>query len=106
MSIKLATLAALFALAVIPAFAQTTTQSNVHYSGTSSQYTTPSVQGSYFAGANPCLVGVGAGGAGGPVGLSFTFGKNDEGCTRRSERRVARSRPRRRGDRSYVPGFG
>lgn len=85
MSIKLATLAALFALAVVPAFAQTTTQSNVHYSGTSSQYTTPSIQGSYFAGANPCLVGVGAGGAGGPVGLSFTFGKNDEGCTRRSD---------------------
>ena len=49
-------------------------------------YTTPSVPGStYFGGANPCLVGYGAGGAGGPVGLSFSFGKNDEGCTRRSD---------------------
>jgi hypothetical protein len=59
------------------------TTTNVHYSG--GQYSTPSVQGSYFAGANPCLIGVGASGAGGPVGLSFTFGRNDEGCQRRSD---------------------
>jgi len=48
-------------------------------------WTTPNVQGSYFAGANPCLVGVGASGAGGPIGLSFTFGRNDQGCNRRSD---------------------
>ena len=56
---------------------------NIKYSG--HEYSTPSVQGSYFAGANPCLVGVGASGAGGPIGLSFTFGRNDEGCQRRSD---------------------
>jgi hypothetical protein len=49
-------------------------------------YTTPSVpQAAYFAGANPCLVGVGAGGAGGPIGLSFAYGKSDEACQRRSD---------------------
>jgi hypothetical protein len=49
-------------------------------------YTTPAVPGgTYFGGANPCLVGYGAGGAGGPIGLSLSFSKNDEGCTRRSD---------------------
>lgn len=49
-------------------------------------YTTPAVPGgTYFGGANPCLVGVGAGGAGGPIGLSVSFSHNDEGCTRRSD---------------------
>ena len=82
---KLATLAALFALAVVTGVRAD------HHSVQRSllwhllPYTTPSIQGSYFAGANPCLVGVGGGAAGGPVGLSFTFGKNDEGCTRRSD---------------------
>jgi len=56
---------------------------NLRYSG--HEYSTPSVQGSYFAGANPCLIGVGASGAGGPIGLSFTFGRNDPGCQRRSD---------------------
>ncbi len=55
----------------------------VRYSG--HEWTTPSVQGSYFAGANPCLVGVGGSGAGGPIGLSFTFGRSDAGCQRRSD---------------------
>jgi hypothetical protein len=49
-------------------------------------YSTPSVpQAAYFAGANPCLVGVGAGGSGGPVGLSFAMGRSDESCQRRSD---------------------
>ena len=61
----------------------TSSTQRVIYSG--HEYSTPSVQGSYFAGANPCLIGVGASGAGGPVGLSFTFGRNDEGCNRRSD---------------------
>lgn len=59
------------------------TTNNIHYSG--HEYSTPSVQGSYFAGANPCLIGVGGSGAGGPIGLSFTFGSNDRGCQRRSD---------------------
>lgn len=48
-------------------------------------YSTPSVGGSYFAGANPCLVGTGGGAAGGPVGFSINVGRSDEGCTRRSD---------------------
>ena len=56
---------------------------NIHYSG--HQWSTPAVQGSYFAGANPCLIGVGASGASGPIGLSFTFGRSDAGCQRRSD---------------------
>lgn len=48
-------------------------------------YSTPNVGGSYFAGANPCLVGTGVGAAGGPIGFSINAGKNDEGCTRRSD---------------------
>ncbi len=57
--------------------------SRVTYDGHT--YTTPSVQGGYFAGANPCLVGVGAGGAGGPIGFNLTLGRSDQGCTRRSD---------------------
>lgn len=60
-----------------------TPTTDIHYSG--HEYSTPSVQGSYFAGANPCLIGVGASGSGGPIGLSFTFGRNDQGCQRRSD---------------------
>ena len=60
-----------------------TTVTDVRYSG--HEWTTPSVQGSYFAGANPCLIGVGGSGAGGPIGLSFTFGRSDAGCQRRSD---------------------
>jgi hypothetical protein len=53
---------------------------------TGTLYTTPSVpQAGYFAGANPCLVGAGAGGSGGPIGLSIAFGRNDEACQRRSD---------------------
>ena len=59
------------------------TTANVRYSG--HEWTTPSVQGSYFAGANPCLIGIGGSAAGGPIGLSFTFGRSDEGCQRRSD---------------------
>jgi hypothetical protein len=65
-----------------------TTPANTSSTVTSSGhlYTTPSVPGgAYFGGANPCLVGYGAGGAGGPIGLSLSFSKNDEGCTRRSD---------------------
>jgi len=59
---------------------------DLRYSGHEySEYSTPSVQGSYFAGANPCLIGVSASSAGGPIGLSFTFGRNDPGCQRRSD---------------------
>jgi len=56
---------------------------DVNYSGHT--YTTPSVSGSYFAGANPCLVGTGVGGAGGPIGFNINIGKNDQDCTRRSD---------------------
>jgi hypothetical protein len=60
--------------------------SSISYNQSGHLYTTPSVpQAAYFAGTNPCLVGVGAGGSGGPIGLSFAFGHNDEGCTRRSD---------------------
>lgn len=55
----------------------------VTYSG--HEWTTPSVQGSYFAGANPCLIGTGGGIAGGPIGINLNFGRSDEGCTRRSD---------------------
>lgn len=55
----------------------------VEYSGHT--YTTPAVGGSYFAGANPCLVGTGAGAAGGPVGFNINIGRNDKDCTRRSD---------------------
>ena len=51
----------------------------------STVWTTPSVQGSFFSGANPCLIGTGGGAAGGPVGFSLNFGKNDKGCQRRSD---------------------
>ena len=67
---------------------QSTTYSNAQQKTkqTGSLYTTPSVpQAAYFAGANPCLVGVGAGASGGPVGLSFAIGRSDEGCQRRSD---------------------
>jgi hypothetical protein len=56
-----------------------------HFKESGSLYTTPSVQGSYFSGANPCLIGVGGGAAGGPVGFSINIGRNDEGCQRRSD---------------------
>lgn len=56
---------------------------SLHQSG--HVYSTPSVQGSYFGGANPCLVGTGAGAAGGPVGFSINIGKSDAGCNRRSD---------------------
>lgn len=63
-----------------------TSNGNQHVTYSGHTYTTPNVpSGGYFAGANPCLVGYGAGGAGGPVGLSISFGKNDEGCQRRSD---------------------
>lgn len=61
----------------------TPTTANIRYSG--HEWTTPSVQGSYFAGANPCLIGIGGSAAGGPIGLSFTFGRSDEGGQRRSD---------------------
>jgi hypothetical protein len=56
---------------------------SVDYSGHT--WTTPSVQGSYFGGTNPCLVGTGGGVAGGPIGISFNAGRSDEACTRRSD---------------------
>lgn len=49
------------------------------------EWTTPSVQGSYFGGTNPCLVGTGGGVAGGPIGISINAGRSDEACTRRSD---------------------
>lgn len=48
-------------------------------------YSTPSVQGSYFGGTNPCLVGTGGGAAGGPIGFNINIGRSDEGCSRRSD---------------------
>lgn len=48
-------------------------------------WTTPSAQGSYFGGANPCLVGTGGGAAGGPIAFNINVGRNDEGCQRRSD---------------------
>ncbi len=56
---------------------------DVNYSGHT--YTTPAVGGSYFAGANPCLVGTGAGAAGGPIGFNINVGRSDKDCTRRSD---------------------
>ncbi|WCM29617.1 hypothetical protein NDN01_12355 [Sphingomonas sp. QA11] len=56
---------------------------HVTYSG--HEWTTPSAQGSYFGGANPCLIGTGGGAAGGPVAFSLNLGRNDEGCNRRSD---------------------
>lgn len=55
----------------------------ITYSG--HEWTTPSVGGSYFGGANPCLVGTGGGAAGGPVAFSINLGRNDQGCQRRSD---------------------
>lgn len=48
-------------------------------------WTTPSAQGSYFGGANPCLVGTGGGAAGGPLAFNINVGRSDEGCQRRSD---------------------
>jgi hypothetical protein len=48
-------------------------------------WTTPSAQGSYFGGANPCLIGTGGGAAGGPVAFNINIGRSDEGCQRRSD---------------------
>jgi hypothetical protein len=48
-------------------------------------WTTPSAQGSYFGGANPCLIGSGGGAAGGPIAFNINVGRNDEGCQRRSD---------------------
>lgn len=55
----------------------------VAYSGHT--WTTPSAQGGYFGGANPCLVGTGGGAAGGPIAFNINIGKSDEGCQRRSD---------------------
>lgn len=49
------------------------------------EWTTPAVGGSYFGGANPCLIGTGGGAAGGPIGFSINLGHNDQGCQRRSD---------------------
>lgn len=57
--------------------------STVKHSGHT--YSTPVVAGSYFAGANPCLVGTGVGAAGGPVGFNINLGKSDKGCQRRAD---------------------
>lgn len=59
------------------------TDATVHNKG--HVYSTPGVGGSYFGGANPCLIGTGAGAAGGPVGFSINIGKSDKGCNRRSD---------------------
>lgn len=48
-------------------------------------WTTPSAQGSYFGGANPCLIGTGGGAAGGPIAFNINIGRSDEGCQRRSD---------------------
>lgn len=58
-------------------------KTDVDYSGHT--WTTPVVAGSYFGGTNPCLVGTGAGAAGGPIGFNINLGKSDEACTRRSD---------------------
>jgi hypothetical protein len=55
----------------------------VKYSGHT--YTTPSMGGSVFGGTNPCMIGTGASGAGGPIGFSISLGRSDDGCMRRSE---------------------
>ena len=56
---------------------------DVHYSG--HEYSTPNVGGSYFAGANNCLVGVGAGASGGPFGFSLNWGRDSAACERRMD---------------------
>jgi len=48
-------------------------------------YSTPAVAGSFFSGANPCLVGTGVGAAGGPIGFNINLGKSDKGCQRRAD---------------------
>jgi hypothetical protein len=59
------------------------THASIDYDGHT--WTTPSVQGSYFGGTNPCLVGTGGGAAGGPIGFNINLGRSDEACTRRSD---------------------
>jgi hypothetical protein len=59
------------------------TRQEVVYGGHT--WTTPSAQGSYFGGANPCLIGSGGGAAGGPIAFNINVGKSDEGCQRRSD---------------------
>lgn len=63
--------------------AQGDTDSTIRHKG--GTWSTPTVLGSSFGGANPCLVGTGGGAAAGPLGLSLSIGKSDEGCTRRSD---------------------
>lgn len=59
------------------------THADINYGGHT--WTTPSVQGSYFGGTNPCMVGTGGGMAGGPVGFNINLGRSDSACTRRSD---------------------
>ena len=56
--------------------------SATHYSGGIANV--PTVVGGVIQGANPCLVGVGAGGAFMGGGFSITVGKSDRGCNMRS----------------------
>lgn len=58
---------------------------NEHLTYSGHDWTTPSVQGSYFGGTNPCLIGTGGGAAGGPIAFNLNIGHNDEGCNRRSD---------------------
>lgn len=60
-----------------------TGSSRIHSEGT--MWTTPTVLGSSFGGANPCLIGQGVGAAGGPIGFSVSIGKSDQSCTRRND---------------------
>ncbi|WP_267382867.1 MULTISPECIES: hypothetical protein [unclassified Sphingomonas] len=69
--------------AITGPISQAPADQRVTYSG--HEWTTPNAQGSYFGGANPCLVGTGAGAAGGPIALSLNVGRSDEGCQRRSD---------------------
>lgn len=59
------------------------THASVDYGG--HEWSTPGVQGSYFGGTNPCLVGTGGGAAGGPIGFNINLGRSDAACTRRSD---------------------
>lgn len=59
------------------------THAEVDYGG--HEWSTPGVQGSYFGGTNPCLVGTGGGAAGGPIGFNINLGRSDAACTRRSD---------------------
>jgi len=61
------------------------TTNEIRYSGSYTVHNTPDVYAPPIAGgANPCVVGVSAGGAVAGFGISFGLTRNDDGCERRN----------------------